>query len=178
MPEGKVAGRKEGKGKKICNWVQEKPDFFEDGEYEKTWMFMPDKGMHDGSELFELPLKVESKYDVSGNLVAKVETIYNNKTDMDVFSISSYNVNGVTSHCGSDGGLTTGRSYLKRLPEYNNSEALITVTEGYSGAQKRNIQMLTKLTKTPNGNYKAVIFKKEKGEWHPFSMCSITKKSN
>ena len=32
MPEGKVARRKEVKGKKIENWVQEKPEFLVDGE--------------------------------------------------------------------------------------------------------------------------------------------------
>lgn len=178
MPKGKVAQRKEVKGKKMDNWVQEKPEFLEDGDYVKDWFFMPDAGMPNGLALYDLPLKIESKHDESGNLIAKVETILNDKNDKDVFSISSYNVNGVTCHVGADGGLTTGRSYLRQLSEYNKCESLVTITEGYSGTQKRYINMLTKLTRTQNGNYKAVISKKENSKWVVFSMCSITKKSN
>ena len=41
-------------------------------KYVKNWTFMPDAGMPDGLQLFDLPLKIESKHDESGKLIAKV----------------------------------------------------------------------------------------------------------
>jgi hypothetical protein len=158
-------------------FADELDNFLEDGHYFKTWIFMQDKGLPTGSILSNLPLKIESKYDSStGALVSKAEKIYSDSEGDKLMSLSSYSVNGDCIHSGSDGGAATGRCYIKKLPQYNNSKTLVTITKGYSEVQKKRITMKTEMTKNSDESYTAAIYKKQKRrEWNVFSMCHIKK---
>ena len=151
--------------------------FLGDGDYIKNWILIQDKGLPNGSFHPDLLIKIESKYDSStGALVSKAVKLYSDNKGDKLMSLSSYSVNGDCVHSGSDGGALTGRCYIKKLPQYNNSKNLITITRGYSEVQKKRITMKTERTKNSDGSYTGTIYKREKKKWTAFSMFHIKKK--
>jgi acyl carrier protein len=125
------------------------------------------------SGLLQVGLKetIESKYDVNGKLVSKVQKI--SGVDGCLQSITFYNVDGSVVYTGADGSVLLGTWKLFKSPEYNNYDTIVSTVKGFSDPHKKNIMIINKSVLSPDNSRVDVSIKKETdGKWYVTGMSS------
>ena len=114
---------------------------------------------------------IESKYDVNGKLVSKIQKIFS--VDGGLLSITSYNVNRSVVHIETNGSVLTGTWSFSKSPEYNNNDTIVSKVAGFSDAHGKNITFIKKSVLSPNNSRIEVRMKKDNNyKWYVFGMGS------
>jgi len=140
-------------------------------KYVTNFTIAPEVNLTSGLLQVGLKETIESKYDVNGKLVSKIQKIFS--VDGGLLSITSYNVNRSVVHIETNGSVLTGTWSFSKSPEYNNNDTIVSRVAGFSDAHGKNITFIKKSVLSPNNSRIEFIMKKENNDkWYVFGMGS------